>query len=210
MGNYLRIYKNLEEFKANTFNLPYPCVSVVDDDTIETDENMVEFEGLDKIKCKLEISSDVVNGKEEVQVAKFNNLSSVEAYSTNADNVVFVDVPKLIETEKEIQFTLYNGIYIPSYEDSVLCASLTYEMRWKASRQINKTDYLFMGLYYEGTFASAEPIPYNDFMKMFVHHGNNEYGFTQEALDEITNSDEAAYIAYSFAFVDAEFVEKED
>lgn len=129
MGNYLRIYKNLEEFKANTFNLPYPCVSVVDDDTIETDENMVEFEGLDKIKCKLEISSDVVNGKEEVQVAKFNNLSSVEAYSTNADNVVFVDVPKLIETEKEMQFTLYEGIYIPSYEDSVILANITYEMR---------------------------------------------------------------------------------
>ena len=211
MGNYLRIYKNLEEFKANTFSLPYPCVSVVDDDTIETDENMVEFEGLDKIKCKLEISSDVVNGKEEVQVAKFNNLSSVEAYSTNADNVVFVDVPKLIETEKEIQFTLYEGIYIPSYEDSVLCASLTYEMRWKASRPLKETDYLLLATYdaITGDIGEPEPIPYNYFIKMFVHHGNNEYGFSQEALDEITNSDDAAYIAYSLAFVDAEFVEKQ-
>ena len=52
MGNYLRIYKNLEEFKANTFSLPYPCVSVVDDDTIETDENMVEFEGLITVHLK--------------------------------------------------------------------------------------------------------------------------------------------------------------
>lgn len=52
-------------------------------------------------------------------------------------------------------------------------------------------------------------IPHNDFIKMFVHHGNNEYGFTQEALNEITNSDEAAYIAYSLAFVDAEFVKKQ-
>ena len=211
MGNYLRIYKNLEEFKANTFNLPYPCVSVVDDDTIETDEETVEFEELDKIKCKLEIPSDVVNGKEEVQVAKFNNLSSVEAYSTNADNVVFVDVPKLIETEKEIQFTLYEGIYVPSYEDSVPCAGLTYEMRWKASRPLNKTDYLLVATYdaITGDIGDFIPLQYNDFMKVFVHHGNNEYGFTQEALDEITNSDEAAYISYSFAFVDAEFVEKQ-
>ena len=54
-GNYLRIYKNLDEFKANTFNLPYPCVSVVDDDTIETDEEIVEFEQLDKLSFKVEV-----------------------------------------------------------------------------------------------------------------------------------------------------------
>lgn len=80
MGNYLRIYKNLEEFKANTFNLPYPCVSVVDDDTIETDEEIVEFEQLDKLSFKVEVPTA---STECVNVASFSNSVSVEGYSFN-------------------------------------------------------------------------------------------------------------------------------
>jgi len=188
MGNYLRIYKNLEEFKSNAFNLPYPCVSVVDDDTIETDEEIVEFEQLDKLSFKVEVPLENAS-TECVNVASFSNPISVEGYSINGGDAVFIDLPELIDTTQEIVW-LYqnidgNDMYAPSYDNHMLINELNSDFKIKTNRPINENDYFFMSLGLDGQVAMVEPISMTDLNGALIMEEPTVYKFHSDFLADL-------------------------
>ena len=209
MGNYLRIYKHLEEFKSNAFNLPYPCVSVVDDDTIETDENNVEFEQLDKLSFKVEVPTA---STECVNVASFSNSVSVEGYSFNGGDAVFVDLPQIIDTTQEIVWVKQNvdgnDIFAPSYANHVTINDLNDDFKIKTNRPINENDFFCISLGLNGQVTIVTPIQMNSLNGELIMEEPTVYKFSIDYLAKLKNDLTSQFpgSVVCFAFVDDGYV----
>ena len=215
MGNYLRIYKDLDEFKSNAFNLPYPCVSVVDDDTIETDEEIVEFEQLDKLSFKVEVPLENAS-TECVNVASFSNPISVEGYSINGGDAVFIDLPQLIDTTQEIDWVYQNingsDMYAPSYDNHMLISDLNSDLKIKTNRPINEDDFFFMSLGLGGQVAMAQPIPMTELNGALIMEEPTVYKFHSDFLADLKNDFASQFpqgTVICFAFVDNGYIDSE-
>ena len=214
MGNYLRIYKDLDEFKSNAFNLPYPCVSVVDDDTIETDEEIVEFEQLDKLSFKVEVPLEDAS-TECVNVASFSNPISVEGYSINGGDAVFIDLPQLIDTTQEIDWVYQNingsDMYAPSYDNHMLISDLNSDLKIKTNRPINENDFFFMTLGLDGQVAMGGPIPITELNGALIMEEPTVYKFHSDFLADLKNELGSQFpgAVICFSFIDKGYFDSE-
>ena len=200
---HIKKFKTQDEFLIEKPNLPYPCVSYV-----EETQN-VEYTSQSIITAKYNITQDFIdyytqNNLTEIQI--YGGEGLLKSYTINGETHVFEE-PKYQDNLVNVEFNEEIYGYIPSDESYIYASAATENMTFSTPDDVNFDDYYICLFYYRNDnqhFNSIEQLQTTDGGYIVISDDLKSFKLNDFAYNKLKNEYEYMFVAYREKNIDTD------
>ena len=188
---HIKKFKTQDEFLTEKPNLPYPCVSYV-----EETQN-VEYKSQSIINAKYNITQDFIdhytpNNLTEIQI--YGGEGLLKSYTINGETHVFEEPKYEFLGEKVNYESIPNGEPFIALDDCIQCGveNLNTAMTWSIDGEIDaQNDFILRVIYVNDKVNGLNPVKISSITTnhgLILSEDNKSFSLTQEACEQYNNS----------------------
>ena len=207
---YIRLFEKQEEFLTEKPNLPFPCVSFVE----ETQE--VKYANVSMISAKYILTQEIYDsylssGMSEVTLFSGDE-GLLQSYTINGETHVFEE-PKHEDNIVNVELT--NNSYIPVYDEKycIWQLDLNTAMQWISEKEINNNDKIIFVAYSHYNDEHSFQQSHKQYTvqqcldeNLIILHDEHTFSLTENMISALQQNDYGIYvISEDSMFVELEY-----